>query len=155
MVFCLFCSPSLDPLWSSRSLVFRILSPNPNFSSLLHWKNFLNKNLIMFCLFSRKKLKLTLWFKVVGYLNLPIARMVHETYVWQIYCLKQFVTKNVENVVSTSWLLMDEMVTRFQYYIRCKLYHMAMLVFDFWFWLIVESLHDITIVGMLTFDVFG
>jgi hypothetical protein len=61
---------------------------------------------------------------------------------------------NVESEVFTLRLMMDEMVLKFWYYIGCKLCLVAMLVLDFLFWFIVESLQDITIDGALTFGVF-
>jgi hypothetical protein len=50
--------------------------------------------------------------------------------------------------------MMDKMVLRFQYYIGCKLCHVAKLVLDFLFWFIVESLQDTIINGIPTFGVF-
>lgn len=52
IAFYLFNSPICDLFQSSRSFMFKILPSNPNFISLLHWKNFLMESLIMFCLFS-------------------------------------------------------------------------------------------------------
>jgi hypothetical protein len=61
---------------------------------------------------------------------------------------------NVESEVFTLRLMMDKMVLRFWYYIGCKLCLVAMLVLNFLFWFIVESLQDINIDGALTFGVF-
>ncbi len=47
-----FSWPSLDPFQSSKSFMFEIIPSNPNFTSLLHWKNFLMESLITFCFFS-------------------------------------------------------------------------------------------------------
>jgi hypothetical protein len=81
IVLCLFNFPTLHFLQSSNSLVFWNLPLNPNFISLLHWENFLMESLIAVYFISRKKLRRTLQPKVVDFLNLPIARMGHKTYI--------------------------------------------------------------------------
>ncbi len=48
-------SLAFHPFQSSSSLVFWILPPNFNLTSLLHWKSFLMESLITFCLVLRKK----------------------------------------------------------------------------------------------------
>jgi hypothetical protein len=54
IVLCFLSSPTLYPLWTSISLVFRIFPPNPNFNSLLHWKNFLIESSITLFLVLKK-----------------------------------------------------------------------------------------------------
>jgi hypothetical protein len=81
MVICLFSSPTLDLLWSSKSLGSKFfLQTLTSLHSYIE-KNFLKESLITFYFLSRKNLKFTLQPKVVNCLNLPIAKMVHETYV--------------------------------------------------------------------------
>jgi hypothetical protein len=56
IAFYLFSSSIRDLFQSSRSFMFKILPSNPNFTSLLHWKNFLMESLITFYLFSYRAL---------------------------------------------------------------------------------------------------